>query len=120
MHKLIAVSLVALFGLATIASAATLTLTFTQTQVDAATWAYNNAPAAERAAYPTLAAWFANRVSGLIDQYAAQKAASEAASVCTRFNAMTSGNKTTACNFFSLTSGQTFASDPSGCMAVCP
>ena len=120
MRYLIAVSLVALLGLAVSAQAATLTLTFTQAQVDAAQWAYANAGATERATYPTIQLWFANRVSGLIDQFAAQKAASEAASVCTRFNAMTSGNKTTACNFFTLTSGQTFATDPAGCTAVCP
>lgn len=120
MRQLIAVSLVALLGAAAVAQAATLTLTFTQSQVDAATWAYANSSAAEKAAYPTIQLWFSNRVSGLIDQFAAQKAAAESQSVCGKFNTFSGALKTSTCTSFNLTSGQTFATDPAGCVAVCP
>lgn len=101
-------------------AATTLTLTFTQQQVDATTWAYNKADPSERIAYPTIQLWFANRINNIIEPFIQQKAAAETASVCTKFNAMTLANKTTACNYFTLTTGQTFATDPSGCIATCP
>ena len=119
MRRLIPFALV-LVLLALPALAVNVTLAFTPAQVDVAQWKYDNAPAAQRAAFPTLQLWFANEVAVLIAQWAAEKQASEAATVCTRFNALSGANKTTACNFFSLTSGQTFAQDSAGCVAVCP
>ena len=121
MRRLIPFALVTVLLLGALTAwAVNLTLSFTQAQVDVATWKYSTASAAQKAAFPTLQLWFANEVSTMIAGWAAEKQASEAASVCTRFNALSGANKTTACNFFSLTSGQTFAQDSAGFVAVCP
>lgn len=115
------VSLVAILALVAIpAYAVNVTLAFTQAQVDIATWKYNQASAAQRAAFPTLQLWFANEVATMISQWAIDKQTAEARSVCAKFNAFSGANKTATCTAFSLTSGQTFATDPSGCVAVCP
>lgn len=119
MRRLIPFALVLVLA-AIPALAVNVTMVFTQAQVDIATWKYNQASAAQKAAFPTLQLWFANEVSTLISGWAIEKQQSEAQSVCAKFNAFSGALKTSTCTSFNLTSGQTFATDPAGCVAVCP
>lgn len=119
MRRLIPFALV-LALLAAPALAVNVTLTFTQAQVDIATWKYNQASAAQKAAFPTLQLWFANEVAVLIAQWAQEKQAAEAASFCTKFNALSGATKSSICSSAGVTSGSVIATDPAGCVAVCP